>query len=113
MRKIRITKKDGSVKVAEVNRKILGALNYYSLKKGKPVDFKKELSYSLSSVPLSICNLDGSSRHTAKSKLKYILLRDLENQMNEGPQFTQEYAIVVDMIALINTILKAWFPPRR
>ena len=30
MQKIRITTKDGSVKVAEVNRNILGALNSYS-----------------------------------------------------------------------------------
>ena len=36
MRKIKITKKDGSVKVVEVNRNILGALNSYSLKLGKP-----------------------------------------------------------------------------
>ena len=37
MRKIQISKKDGGVKVAEVNGNILGALNYYSLKTGKPV----------------------------------------------------------------------------
>ena len=55
MRKIGITKKDRSVKVAEVNRNILGALSYFSLKTGKPVDFKKALSCSLSPLPLSIC----------------------------------------------------------
>ena len=37
IQKIRITKKDGSVKVEDVNRKILGTLNFYSLKTGKPV----------------------------------------------------------------------------
>ena len=106
MRKIRITKRDGSVEVAEVNRNILRAFNSYSLKAGKPVDFKKALFFPLSSVPLSICNPDGSRRHTAKSKLKDILLQDLEDHAHEGPQSLQEYAIVVDMIALINTILK-------
>ena len=55
MRKIGITKKDRSVKVAEVNRNILGELSYFSLKTGKPVDFKKALSCSLSPLPLSIC----------------------------------------------------------
>ena len=74
MRKIQITKTVGSVKVAEVNRNILGALNSYSLKTRKPFDFKRSLSYSLSAVRLSICNTDGTRRHTAKSKLKYILL---------------------------------------
>ena len=53
MQKIRITKKGRSVKVAEVNRNILGALSYFSLKTGKPVDFEKTLSYSLSPLPLS------------------------------------------------------------
>ena len=37
MPEIQITKKDASVKVAEVNRNILGALNCYSLKTGKHV----------------------------------------------------------------------------
>ena len=45
VRKIRINKKDRSVKVAEVNRKILGELSYFNLKTGKPVDFKKALLY--------------------------------------------------------------------
>ena len=65
MRKIRITKKDRIVKVEEVNRNILGALNHYSLKTGN-VDFKKALLYSLSPLPLSICKLDGTCRQTTK-----------------------------------------------
>ena len=40
-----------------------------------------------------------------KSKQKDILLQDLKDHTHEGPQSLQEYAIVVDMIALINTIL--------
>ena len=55
MRKIEITKRDRIVKVAEVNRNILGALSYFSLKTGKPVDFKKTLLCSHSPLPLSIC----------------------------------------------------------
>ena len=78
-KKSETTKKDGSVKVAEVSRNILGALNSYSLKTGKPGDFKKAQSYSLSPVTLSIYNHDGSRRHTAKSKLKDILMLDLED----------------------------------
>ena len=84
MRKVRISKTDRSVKVAKVNRNILGALNYYSLKTGKPVDFKKVQSYSLSSLPLSICKLDGTRQQTAKCKLKDMLLQDLEDHTNEG-----------------------------
>ena len=105
MQKIQKTKKDRSAKVAEVNRNILGALNYYSLKTGKPVHLKKALSYSLSPLPLSICKLDGTRRQTVKWKLKDILLQDLEDHTNEGPQSLQEYAVVVDMIVLMNTIL--------
>ena len=50
MRKIRITKKDQSVKFAEVSRNILGALNCCSLKTEKSIDYKKALSYSLSNT---------------------------------------------------------------
>ena len=88
MPKIRVTIKDGSVKDAEVNRSILGALNSYHLKTGKTVDFKMTLSYCLSSLPSSICNLDRTRR------LYQWRLQSL-----------QEYAILVDMTALINTIL--------
>ena len=105
MQKIRMTKKDTSVKVTEIYRNILGALNFYSLKTGKPVDFKKTLSYSLSPLPLSICKLDGTCQQTGKGKLKDILLQDLEDHTNEGLQYLQEYAIVVDIIALMNTTL--------
>ena len=62
MPKIRVTKKDGSVKDVEVNRNILGALNSYSLKTGKTVDFKMTLSYCLSSLPSSIYNPDRTRR---------------------------------------------------
>ena len=40
-----------------------------------------------------------------KSKLKDVLLNVLEDQTNEGPQCLPEYAIAVDMITLMNTIL--------
>ena len=60
MRKIQITKTVGSVKVAEVNRNILGALNSYSLKTRKPFSFKHSLSHSLSPVPLTICKPEGT-----------------------------------------------------
>ena len=105
IRKIRIIKKARKVKVAEVNRNILGALDYYSLKTGKPVDFKKTLSYSLSPLLLTICKLDGTRRQTTKCKLKDVLLQDLEDHNNERLQSLQEYAILVDIIALMNTIL--------
>ena len=105
IRKIRITKKDRKVKVAEVSRNILRALDYYSLKIGKPVYFKKTLPYSLSPLLLTICKLDGTRRQTTKCKLKDVLLQDLEDHNNEGLQSLQEYAILVDIIALMNTIL--------
>ena len=102
MQKIQIAKKDRSVRS---KWKHLGVLNYYSLKTGKLVDLKKALSYSLSLLPSSICKSDGTRRQTVKWKLKDILLQDLEDHTNEGSQSLQEYAIVVDMIALMNTIL--------
>ena len=76
LRKIRIVKEDGSFKVTEVNRSILGALSYFSLKTRKPVDFKKTLSYSLSRSPLSIRKLDGTRQQTGKRKFeRYITAR--------------------------------------
>ena len=56
MQKIRIAKIDGGVKVEEVNESMLGILRSYSLKTGKPVDFKKALPYALFAVHLSISN---------------------------------------------------------
>ena len=56
VQKIRIAKIDGGVKVEEVNKNILGILRSYSLKTGKPVDFKKALPYALFAVHLSISN---------------------------------------------------------
>ena len=56
VQKIRIVKIDGDVKVEEVNKNILGILRSYSLKTGKPVDFKKALPYALFAVHLSISN---------------------------------------------------------
>ena len=53
------------------------------LKTGKPLDFKKTLLYALFPVHLSISDPDGSRRHTAKSKLNYISLQDLENYTYE------------------------------
>ena len=102
--KTQVKKKDGNLKVAEVNRNILGTLNSYSIKTGRAVDFEKALSYPLSPVPLSISNPDGSRRSTAKSKLKDILLQFRETTVNEEPDLSQDSAILVDMIALINTI---------
>ena len=67
MRKIRLTKNNGSVKVVEVKRKILGTLNSYSLKTWKPGDFKLALPYFFSPVPLNICNPKESRRHVAKA----------------------------------------------
>ena len=92
--KIQITKKVRGVKVKEVTRNILAASN--SLNTGKHVYFKKALLYSYSPVPC---------RHIAKNKLKDILLQDLEDHINEGPQSLQEYAIVINMIALTISIL--------
>ena len=95
MRKFWITEKDGSAKVEEVNRNILGISNSYSLKTGKPAYFKKALPYALFPVHLSISNHDGSRQHAAKRKLNYILLHDLENHTYE---FSSDYAIAVNTI---------------
>ena len=75
MQKIQLAKKDGNFKAEEVYRSILGILNSYSLKTGKPVDFKKRLPYALFTVHLSISNPNESRQHTVKSKLNDILLQ--------------------------------------
>lgn len=67
---IKIAKKDGKTKIAEVNRNILGTLNSYSLKTGRPVDFSKALQYPLTPIPLSICNADQTEN--SHSKRSYI-----------------------------------------
>ena len=69
VRKTRLTKKDGHVKVEELNRNTLGISNSYILKTGKPVDFKKSPPYAFFPVHLSISNPVESRRHTAKSRL--------------------------------------------
>ena len=61
--------------------------------------------YSLSSLLLNICKLDGTCQQTAKCKLKNILLQDLQDHNNKGLQSLKEYTILVDIIALMNTIL--------
>ena len=100
LQKIRITKQDGSAKVKEVNRDILGISNTDSLKIGKPADFKKALPYALFPVHLSISNHDGSCQHTAKSNLIYISLQDLENHTYK---FSSDYAFVAN--AILNKLL--------
>ena len=80
---IRLYKKDGKDKVEELNRSILGILNSYILKTGKPADFKKVLPYALFPVHLSISNPDKCRRDTAKSKLNDILMQELENHADE------------------------------
>ena len=42
-----LTKKDGNVKVKEVNRNIIGILNSYIFKTDKSVDFIRALPYAL------------------------------------------------------------------
>lgn len=76
MHKIWISRNDESGNVAEVNKNILGALNSGSLSTGKPVDFKRALSYSLSLNLLSIYNLHGSLWYTTIKQIKrYLTIR--------------------------------------
>lgn len=46
-----VNSKNGKLKVVEVNRNILNALNSFSLKSDKVLDFQKALQLPLSSVP--------------------------------------------------------------
>ena len=78
-----LTKKDGNVKVKEVNRNIIGILNSYIFKIEKPVDFIRALPYALFPVHLSTSNPDESRRYTAKSKLNDVLLQRLESNTYE------------------------------
>ena len=83
LRNMPFTKKDGNVKVKEVNRNIIGILNSYIFKIEKPVDFIRALPYALFPVHLSTSNPDESRRYTAKSKLNDVLLQRLENNTYE------------------------------
>ena len=90
MWKIQITTKDGSVKVTEVNRNILEALNSCSLKTRKPFDFKHLMSYSLSPVPLSICKPDGTRRHTPKKQIEiYFTVRSTRSYQRRTTVFSR------------------------
>ena len=91
VRNIRLNKKDGKVKVEELNRTISGILNSYIIKTGKPVDFKKTLLCALFLVHLSISNPDECRRDTAKTKLNDILMQDLENHTCEVSSRIQIY----------------------
>ena len=93
------TKKDGSVKVAEVNRNILGVLNSYSLKTGKPGDFKKAVLFPFSGNFKHLQPRWKSSTYSKEQIKRYFTARPRRSQYLQG------HSIVVDMITIINTTL--------
>ena len=86
MRKIRITKKDASVKVAEVNRNILGALNSYKLKDRETSRFQKGIVVFSFSITFKHLQRRRKSSTYSEEHIKNILLQDLEDHINEGLQ---------------------------
>ena len=103
-----IIKKDSKAKTIEVNRSILGSLIAVSTRTGQVIDFKKALTYPLSSVPLSLANPDGTRRSTAKSKLQSIILDQSSVQISHprknSPDKSTVSAFLIDMMASIRTL---------
>ena len=80
---------------------IFGAL-LYSAKSGRAIDFDRALKFSLSPVPLSIANGDGSCRETSKSKMEVINPLGNENSTQTPRENVSDFAI--DYIALVRTL---------
>ena len=68
-----VMKNKNNVKIVEVNHNFLATLLCYNMETGKAINFANALKYSLSPVPLSIGNADGTKRKTNKSTLQKII----------------------------------------
>ena len=67
------------------------------MREGKITDFQKALKYSLSPLPLAICNIDGTSRKIKKSYLSKFILNhtnEMEQPTIEGTHTIYVYHIV-------------------
>ena len=95
-------RKDNKTLSLKVNRNIIGALFTYSAKSGNVIDLEKALMYSLSPIPLSIFNKDGTSHVTSKSKLLQCI-KLVRNETALPPKDTiTDY--IIDIMALIRTL---------
>ena len=90
-------------KSVDVNRDILAKLLSMSCKKGKTIDFEKALKYPLGDVPLSLCNGDGSTRKTNKSKLAQIIISRMDTSTTPDVQ-KERTAYIVDVMVLIRML---------
>ena len=97
-----IKKNSSTKKSVDVNRDILAHLLYLSNNKGKIIDFGKALEYPLSTVPLSLCNANGSMRKTNKSKLSQIIMSKSNEEVTDASKENTVY--IVDLMALIRVI---------
>ena len=104
-KKMKVKSKSGAQKIIEVNRDILSMLTSYSLRTNAAIDFKKALEYSLSPIPLSICNADGSRRKTQKAKLKEVIYNKSKIMTKEEFLNIPKDVVVIDMVAMLNTIV--------
>ena len=98
-----MVKKDGKLKLIEVNRNIIGNLLALSAKTGQLIDFNKALEFPL--YPIDLSNPDGSRRSTQKGKLTEIIIQ--ESTLMDNAEFSQKsevIAYVVDLMALVRTI---------
>ena len=95
-------RKDNKTLSLKVNRNIIGALLTYSAKSGKVIDLEKAPMYSLSPIPLSISNGDGTRRVTSKSKL----LQSIEPLRNETilPPKKTITDYIIGLMSLIRTL---------
>ena len=68
----------------------------------REVDLHELLTYELSSIPLSLFNLDGSMRKNAKSATLSWLEQDLA--MEKLPSTDEETMLIVDFMAIIHMV---------
>ena len=100
--------KGDSTKTVEVNRNIIGKLLSISANASKPINFETALQYSLSPIPLSIANTDGTRRTTQKSKLIDILCSFNKKAIvaNQEPCSNTVSAYIIDLIAQVRMLAK-------
>ena len=99
-RKVKV-EKNGKTKILEVNRNFLSFLLALSAKYGKNIDFQRALKYPLCAVPLSLSDVDGSS------KLNEVLMGNSKQFQNaELPSKANVSVYIVDLMALVRTMTK-------
>ena len=80
----------------------------FSIESGKAIDINKALEFPLSPVSLSIANVDGSRRQTAKRKITQLLQTKMPGNPCDylNPPKSKVSTYIFDFIALVRTIVE-------